>query len=128
MLRTLLVLAASAALAMAATDSKCSLACTREYNPVCGSDAKTYNNKCLLDVASCADKTLSLASTGPCNCTAFLACTKEYDPVCASNGKTYGNKCQLRAAACVNPRLTLVSAGKCPAKCASRDCGSSSAP
>ncbi|KAF0706637.1 Aste57867_6721 [Aphanomyces stellatus] len=116
MLRTLLILAASAALAMATTESNCPQACTREFKPVCGSDAKTYSNKCLLDIASCADKTLSLVSTGPCNCTAFLACTKEYAPVCASNGKTYGNKCQLRAAACVDPSLTLVRAGECQAE------------
>ena len=34
----------------------CSKQCTRIFLPVCGSDAKTYNNLCLLEIADCESK------------------------------------------------------------------------
>lgn len=45
----------------------CSATCTRELMLMCGTDGKTYNNKCLLEAAMCEDKTIALNHTGPCD-------------------------------------------------------------
>lgn len=45
----------------------CSGACTREYDPVCGSDGKTYSNSCKLRQADCRSWTrITMAHRGEC--------------------------------------------------------------
>ena len=40
--------------------------CSREIDPVCGSDGKTYNNRCLMNGAIRCRKGLNLKHDGPC--------------------------------------------------------------
>ena len=105
----------------------CPILCTQEWRPVCGTDGKTYGNKCLLTAKACKNSALKLevASSGECqpiieaveveeeNCPTL--CTQEWRPVCGTDGKTYGNKCMLTAKACKKPnlRLEVASIGVC---------------
>jgi len=46
---------------------KCVEDCPRHFNPLCGSDGKTYGNECTFAAAKCKSKgTLSFKNKGPC--------------------------------------------------------------
>ncbi|DBA00261.1 TPA: hypothetical protein N0F65_007905 [Lagenidium giganteum] len=105
----------------AAIDCSKRPACMEIYQPVCGSDGKTYGNECELNVAKCDNKKLKVASKGECSSAAGSSsfdcskpqCQEILAPVCGSNGKTYDNECELRVAACKDKKIKMVSKGRC---------------
>ncbi|KAF0682766.1 Aste57867_25136 [Aphanomyces stellatus] len=116
MLRTLAIATVVAASAAASSPVKCTDigGCIAVFEPVCGSDNRTYGNACELTVAQCSNPSLQLASDGACGDKCQLkACADIYAPVCGSDGQTYGNKCELQRAQCNNKPITVVSQGPC---------------
>jgi len=53
-------------------EGECSAICTREFFPICGSDGRTYGNKCMMNNAICKSKgTITMSYEGPCRTTYY---------------------------------------------------------
>lgn len=90
--------------------------CTRIYDPVCGSDGKTYSNDCHFNCQKSKHSNLIIAHRGECKVIEAepeCICTREYTPVCGSNGKTYSNECELNCEHRFDETLEIASRGPC---------------
>ncbi|EDO40383.1 predicted protein, partial [Nematostella vectensis] len=104
---------------------ECDLRPDPAYDPICGTDGKTYNNDKDLESAACAQQTSIVRwHKGPCTvgavctCPDPAACPLVKSRVCGTDGITYDNLCRLRAESCrryqpVNVKVKCAFYGQC---------------
>ncbi|ESO01057.1 hypothetical protein HELRODRAFT_82198 [Helobdella robusta] len=102
---------------------KCDMACQFNYDPVCGSDGRTYSNECQLQSLNCGKALrVEMVMKGECEKVKELRecaipCFRMYDPVCGSDGVTYGNECEMRTESCLKKQeISIAHAGECQAQ------------
>lgn len=107
--------------------NSCIKTCSHMYEPVCGSNGKTYLNKCSLNIANCIldedDTKITMVSEGVCKNTCIDACPAANYEVCGTDGRTYPSPCALAQAACrlksagVGKELKMEHTGYCMSSC-----------
>ncbi|KAL7636794.1 UNVERIFIED_CONTAM: hypothetical protein RMT77_012550 [Armadillidium vulgare] len=92
---------------MRSAGSKCEHKCRSQYDPVCGSNGRTYLNKCIFRVQQCMTG-ITFAHFGPCItalnrsslCPEICNDTPSDGPICASDGNVYNSTCDMLLRTC----------------------------
>ncbi|CAG0885742.1 unnamed protein product [Darwinula stevensoni] len=111
--------------------------CHGEWDPLCGSDGKTYyNGQCMRSISCRRGRDVGVLHFGPCtfelavsgrsprspqevdpiddDCPVPVTCGDKAEFVCASNGKTFRNRCIMESWACHNNEVIhAVHSGPC---------------
>ncbi|KAM7030447.1 LOW QUALITY PROTEIN: agrin [Acridotheres tristis] len=111
---------------------ECQQQCQGRYDPVCGTDQRTYGNACELHAMACVlQRDIGVSHKGPCDrcgqcqfgaiceaesgrCVCPTECVPSAQPVCGTDGVTYGSECELHVRACTQQKnIGVASQGHC---------------
>lgn len=89
--------------------------CSREFNKICASDDKTYDNDCLFNCAKKENKDLEIQYSGECFTSneIICVCIQQFAPVCGTDNITYASECQLECERNYKKDLELKFRGEC---------------
>lgn len=114
--------------------------CTQIFEPVCGSNGKTFTNVCFFNCAAVGEASLRVVSNGICRTVEQInvgsrlntnnnrrqqsqshvdcTCPEIYNPICGSNEQTYPNVCAITCEKRKQPsvRLRIMHRGECNAR------------
>uniref|UniRef100_A0A8C3UFV7 Agrin n=1 Tax=Catharus ustulatus TaxID=91951 RepID=A0A8C3UFV7_CATUS len=119
---------------------ECQQQCQGRYDPVCGTDQRTYGNACELHAMACRlQRDIGISHKGPCDrcgkcqfgaiceaesgrCVCPTECVPSAQPVCGTDGNSYGSECELHVRACTQQRdIQVASQGHCKS-CGEQPC------
>lgn len=89
--------------------------CSREFNKICASDDRTYDNDCLFNCAKKQNKDLKIQYRGECLTSneIICECIQQFAPVCGTDNITYASECQLKCEKIYKKDLELKFHGEC---------------